>query len=234
MEDHEPILITGCARSGTSIVGGIVHFCGAWGGIMTGPTPHNKKGQFENQAIRNELTKKSLSKAGFDPLGQKPLPNPATWKIDPLWRQKVFTVIRNQGYRGGPWFYKGAKMCLVWTQWADAFPNAKWIIVRRDPARIISSCLRTRFMRAYNDEAGWQKWVNVHLKRFQEMKDAGLNLVEVWPNKIIAGNYGEIKRVVSHLGLEWNREVVHNFVTPSLWSGRDKIDDVPCVDEEEE
>jgi len=215
-----PILITGCARSGTSIIAGITKFCGAWGGQMTGATRFNKKGQFENTEIRNGIVKVALRSAGLDPLGQDPLPDPQTWVIDPAWRNRVVQVIRTQGYPGGPWFYKGAKMCLFWSQWSDAFPNARWILVRRDPEDIVSSCLKTGFMRAYNSREGWMKWVNVHLKRFEEMHLAGLDVVEVWPSKIIAKDYEESMEAMDHIGLGWNQEVIEKFITPRLWSGK--------------
>lgn len=217
---HEPILITGCARSGTSIVAGITHFCGAWGGDMTGATRHNKKGQFENKAIRDALVKPALRSANFDPLGQRPLPTLEGMPIATDWRMLVMATINAQGYRGGRWFYKGAKMCLFWWQWHFAFPNARWIIVRREPEDIIKSCLRTGFMRAYHDAAGWQKWIDAHIRRFDEMRAAGLNIVEVWPSKIIGGRFGEIKNAIKHVGLEWNRDIVHDFIEPRLWHGK--------------
>ena len=63
----KPIFITGCARSGSSMTGGIVSLCGAWGGIMSGPTAYNKKGMFENAEIRNTMIKPLLERLGFDP-----------------------------------------------------------------------------------------------------------------------------------------------------------------------
>ena len=33
----DPILITGCARSGTSMIAGVINICGAFGGDMAGP-----------------------------------------------------------------------------------------------------------------------------------------------------------------------------------------------------
>ena len=222
MKDR-PILITGCARSGTSIVAGITNYCGAWGGQMTGATRFNKKGQFENTEIRNGVVKVALRAAGLDPLAQDPLPDPQTWVIDPSWRSKIFQVIDNQGYpekKDRPWFYKGAKMCLFWTQWSDAFPEARWIIVRRDPEDIISSCLKTGFMRAYTTRDGWMKWVKIHLKRFEEMRSAGLDVMDVWPSKIIAGDYEESMEAINHIGLSWNQDVIEDFISPRLWSGK--------------
>ena len=71
----EPILITGAARSGTSLTAGIISICGAFGGNTTGSTPYNRNGQFENSHIRNRIVKPYLVRMGVDKLGQYPLPD---------------------------------------------------------------------------------------------------------------------------------------------------------------
>ena len=218
---ERPILITGCARSGTSIIGAIVHYHGAFGGKMTGPTRYNPKGQFENDVIRNKLVKPLLRKNGYDPLGQHPLPNITKMPVEANWKRRVLAVMDEQGYKGGPWFYKGAKMCLFWTQWADAFPEAHWIIVRREEDGIVHSCLKTGFMRAYRKPEGWRNWIREHKKRFNEMAIAGLNMIEVWPSKIVNGDYSEIKTVIEHVGLQWDENVVKDFIEPKLWHSKD-------------
>ena len=215
---NRPILITGCARSGTSLVAGIINRCGAWGGKMTGRTRYNQRGQYENNEIRNNIVKPALRAAGFDPMGQNPLPDPLNFPIDDEWNAKVVGAILRQGYKNGPWFYKGAKMCLIWTQWHQAFPNAKWIIVRRDTKGIVESCLRTSFMRAYKNHQGWNYWVSEHLDRFKEMHDAGLDIVQVWAGPIAKEfYYDDIKSAVEHVGLKWDQGAVDSFVDSSLF-----------------
>lgn len=221
----DPILITGAARSGTSMTAGIIHICGAFGGDTAGPNIHNQKGMFENLEIRNGLTKPYLKKIGCDPLGQKPLPNSrqvfeVTQNQGEEWRNRVRMVIQAQGYREGQWYYKGAKMCLFWYMWHLAFPEAKWVIVRRDPEAIAESCLRTSFMRAYKTKEGWLEWVKVHEDRFRQMRKAGLNIIEVWPNKIIEGDCTEMKAMIEQLGLEWKQNIVDAFVDPALYGGK--------------
>ena len=66
-----PILITGAARSGTSMVAGIVHRCGAKGGAVLGPTPYNRRGQYENRRVTDTVVKPYLLMQGLDPLGAK-------------------------------------------------------------------------------------------------------------------------------------------------------------------
>ena len=53
IQDKSPIIITGCARSGASMVAGAFIKCGAFGGAMNN--------QFENLKIHNEIVPEYLS-----------------------------------------------------------------------------------------------------------------------------------------------------------------------------
>jgi len=228
----DPILITGAARSGTSMVAGAIHLCGAFGGNMSGPNRNNQKGMFENARIRNNITKPYLSAIGVDRLGQYPLPDVSSLVIPTDWRRQVEKVMISEGYKGGPWFYKGAKMCLTWPVWHYAFPDARWIIVRRRTGDIITSCLKTGFMQAFrykenqmavgaaDEREGWLWWVHQHEKRFVEMIEAGLNVKVVWPERMVQGDYKQLFEAIDWLGLRWNSAVL-NFVDPKLWKARE-------------
>ena len=212
-----PILITGCARSGTSMISGIIDGHGVFGGETSGPTRYNARGMFENARIRNEVVKPYLKGIGVDPLGQYPLPDVTA--LDPFegLQDTVAAILRDQGYTEGRWYYKGAKMCLIWPLWAEAFPDAQWIIVRRRDEDIIRSCMLTGFMRAYAGAKGWSGWVEEHKKRFAEMWAAGLQVREVWPARLLTGNFSEARNMIEWLGLEWNEEVTRAFIDPRLW-----------------
>lgn len=212
-----PTLITGCARSGTSLIAGIVHLCGAFGGDLLGPITWNQKGMFENLYIRENMVKPYLGAIMADPKGQRPLPIAETVPVIQDWDEFFLKVMVEQGYKEGPIFYKGAKMCLMWPVWKAAFPNAKWIIVRRDNKGIIKSCLRTPFMNAYNNEEGWQEWINHHILCWDEMHNAELDILEVWTPPLIDGDLSGAKEMIQWLGLEWDEEKVDEFVTPEIW-----------------
>jgi len=217
-----PILITGAARSGTSLVAGSIFRCGAWGGELAGSTSSNKRGMYENTYIRNHIIKPFLKSLGLDPMGQRDLPDtsmflPVSSELALIWRNKILTVIKDQEYKKGPWFYKGAKMCLFWPVWHAAFPNAKWIIVRRDPDSIVASCLKAPFMRTYKTPSGWLGWVAKHEEKFEEMLNARLNIYEVWPQRMINGDYAQMQIAVNGVGLGWKFDEVQKFVEPSLW-----------------
>lgn len=230
-EMPSPILITGCARSGTSMITGVINMCGAYGGDMAGANRNNLKGMFENSRIREDIVKPYLRKLGVDPKVQYPLPDVANLPIPNNWRHSVEAVIKNQGYAGGPWMYKGAKMASMWPIWHHAFPNAKWIIVRRKTSDIIKSCMRTGFMRAFDleknrnaigvdtPEEGWLWWVHQHEARFIEMIQAGLNVKQVWPHRMVYADYEQMFDTIDWLGLKWKSEVL-SFIDPLLWHTR--------------
>ena len=217
------ILITGCARSGTSLVAGIINLCGAFGGKMRPPNVNNKKGMFENTAITQNIVKPFLKSIGADTMGQNPLPDPIKIRRKIVsdgndWALRVLNVLREEGYKNNRlWFYKGAKMCLMWEMWHSAFPDAKWIIVRRDKQKIVESCLRTSFMRAYKDRQGWSQWVDWHEKRFKEMLENKLDAIEISSEKVILGDLSEVKTIVIETGLSYNEEAIRNFVSPELF-----------------
>ena len=219
MISNEPILITGCARSGTSLIAGIINKCGAWGGNMRGQSRWNPKGQFENEEIRHSIVKPYIKSMGFDPMCQKPLPEIDKLKPFDI-RSKVLDAFVRQGYPGGRWMYKGPKMCLIWPIWREAFPGAKWIIVRRKTEDIVDSCMRTSFMRKHKNPDGWGEWIAEHEKRFKEMQDAEMDVREVWPIKAIQGDFTEVKEMILDCGLQWNEKAVKEFVSPELYHGK--------------
>lgn len=222
-----PILITGCPRSGTSIIGAVMNQCGAFLGNTT------KRGMFENIRIHDEIVKPYFSRMGVDPKGQYPLPDLSAISIPMDWRQKVEQIILNEGYEEGSWMYKGTGMSLVWPVWHYAFPNAKWVIVRRRTPDIISSCLKTGYMNAFSDEDvqskvnvisesdGWLWWVHQHIQRFTEMIQEGVNCKQIWPERMVYGDYQQLHEVLDWVGLPWKSEVL-NFIDPILWGGSKK------------
>jgi len=214
----EPILITGCARSGTSLVAGIINVCGGFGGAMTGEMGHNPKGQFENWYLRDHVEKPILSFYDSDPMGQHPLPDTENMQPTPLLKEIFYLVMMMNGWSGQQIFYKGAKMCLMWPVWDYAFPNAHWLIVRRNAKDIAKSCMNTSFMNAYKDEIGWFKWIEQHEKRFEQMYQNLNNVSEVWADDLIAGDLEPIKKFIMNFDdLEWDEGEVLDFIDPDIW-----------------
>lgn len=199
---------------------------------MAGPNSYNAKGMFENTRIRQSIVKPYYVSLGVDQLGQFPLPDTKDMLIPPGWQDRIEEVMLDEGYQDGPWMYKGAKMCQHWPVWNYAFPEAKWVIVRRKTPDIINSCMRTGFMRAFgktmfqkavkakNEYEGWLWWVHYHEDRFREMMQEGLQTQEVWPERMVDGDYSKIQEMIEWLGLEWREDEVKAFIEPKLWKAK--------------
>lgn len=229
------ILITGAARSGTSLIAGIIEICGGYGGTMFGAHPHNRKGMFENTYIRENIMKPYLKQIGADERCQYPLPKKRKIKDIPNLEMKINDIFKEQGWDGRQTlFYKCTKINHVWNVWDSNFPVAKWVIVRRDSNNIVNSCMRTGFMRAFNNEwvrrqvnaktteEGWFWWVRQHEKRFKEIKHHTNNNIEIYPSKMVEGDFSEIKGLITWLGLEWKEKEVKQFIEPKLFHTKKK------------
>ena len=225
MIEQSPILITSCPRSGTSMIAEVINMCGAFGGKMS------KRRMFTNDKILDSVVIPYFNSINADPSGQYPLPSIKNIPTD--WKQRIERIIIDEGYQKGLWMYKDSKLSLMWMIWDYAFPNAKWIIVRRRTGDIIQSCLKTAFMEAFAEQAnrntigvtterdGWLWWIHQYEKRFVAMIEAGLNCKVVWPERMVHGDYQQIYETLEWLGLSWNKDVV-NLIDPLLWNVRRK------------
>jgi hypothetical protein len=205
------IFVTGCARSGTSLITSILQAHGCNLGL-----PNRINSLFENVGVRQNVLKPYLSSIGADPLGQRKLPN--TNELEPVagLREKVLHYIVGNEPRA----YKDAKLTLIWPVIDHAFPEAKWVLVRRNGERIVESCIRTDFMRSSDDPAYWAKWVAEHEARFEDMRRK-LYLIEVWPDAMI-DEPNAFKSVTDFLGLEFNRKAVEACINRKAWHGHER------------
>ena len=180
----------------------ILYKCGMFIGETCGPTTHNRKGQFENLNIVNMVEKPYLRGIQMDPKAQKPLPTYKDLIPDPSRRRDVLEIMKKQGLQEDKiWGFKCCKGVTDWPVWNGAFPNAQWIIVRRNSEAILDSVKRTSFMSRRNTRESWQEWVDYHLNRFEDMKKA-LTCYEVWSDKFLEGDYSDLW-FLPEIGLKW-------------------------------
>ena len=217
-----PIFVTGAARSGTSLTMGLLTHMNPslYTGKLCGPTSANKKGQFENTELRNTIVKPWLRANGYDPMGQKPLPRIGEYKIPKSFRNDVLGVLKAQGWNGQDRIiYKGAKICLTPDIWDDAFPDAKFIIVRRPNKQIVNSCLRTNFMRKCKGAAGWERWLEQHIINFEHMMTC-YDCKEIWTDKLVKGDKSELLEICDWLGLKYSEKTASDFISPALYTSK--------------
>lgn len=200
------IFVTGCARSGTSLTAQLLqaHGCNL-----------GENGQlnvlYENLDIREHVLKPYLRSLGADPLGQRGFPD--IDKLKPL--NGLANSLNSILGPHEPRAYKDAKLTFVWPVFRDAFPDAKWVLVRRDREKIIDSCLNTGFMFAYADRHGWSHWIDQHEERFERMH-AELHLIEFWPDQVVM-DPDAFERVAQFLELTYSRVATKTAVDAKLW-----------------
>ena len=220
-----PVFITGLPRSGTSMTAGIL----AELGIFTGPTipggDANPKGFFENIIIREKIIKGILRAGKFCSLGVKSLPpqnfdKKVNFGNSKSLRDILIEIITIQGFNNDkPWLIKDAKLTLMWRIFNRQFPNAIWIVVKRDRKNFIRSCLKTDFMLQHsNQEKFWNNYADNYEIRLDELiKNVG-NLIKINTDELITGDYKQIEILCDKLKISFSKEKVENFISPQFWN----------------
>ena len=222
MLQDRPILVLGLPRSGTSIIAGALQACGAWLGHTVPAGRSNPKGFFENVFLREQVNKPILQQLDCDPLGVHKLPVLDSLPTIDWVEEKVRTNLTTEGYPGTiPWVFKDPKLSLIWPIWRHAFPQARWIIVRRDVEDVVRSCLRTHFMVHHStDPAFWRTFADAYLERLAELQQSEVWYREIWPRDVVAGDRQALRGLVEDLEMSWNERAVRRLVKPRFWHSR--------------
>ena len=220
MTEKAPIFVTGVERSGSSIVARILCICGAFTGEV-------------NNMHENIKMKGMLQEFIQENPNDELIPVTDTLFIPVNWKKKVQSILESDGYSEGVWMYKDSKLTQTWPIWNYAYPNARWIIVRRRTGDVIQSCVKTGFMRMFKEEEnrervnvsteeeGWLWWVHQYEKRFVEMIESGVNCKQVWPERMVTGDYHQMYETLEWVGLQWNSKILET-IDPMLVKGRRK------------
>lgn len=211
---NSPIIVTGIERSGSTLIAKCLELSGAFTGKCSG--------RFENLRLKT-LLDSSFSMSGYNPKNQYPIPDTNMIKIHNL-KERIEMIMYQEGFTGeGAYMVKHAKIAECWSKWHEAFPNAKWVIVRRKPTEILNSCLLTSFMHSYadcsiqkeiqveNEREGWMWWIKQHENILTQFAQSGAYYKEVWPERMATGDYSQIYQLLEWLGLEWSDSIVEQI-----------------------
>lgn len=229
-----PIIITGTPRSGIWLLAGAFEAAQAFGGTLDwkGKQP----GDGENIEIRDRLERPLLEGIGCEPRGYGMLPSVnrikglacnERFRLTSIWRETVDNIFTAQGCPDGAVRFIASRVaCLLWPLWHAAFPEARWIIVRRDDADIINSCKATGFIESYRTagescrrvrtEKELRLLIDGYQERFGQMEHAALSLQEFWPQQLFDGKLDSLRIVLEANDLGWRPEVAE-FVRPHQW-----------------
>jgi len=217
---NQPIFVTGAERSGSTLLAKIFDICHVHIGTVSTMYEH--------------LGFRLLMDSYLDTNKNGSLfPETKSLKIPVDWNELVLSILKSEGYKDGPWLCKGSHVTQMWPIWHYAFPNARWIIVRRKTPDIIQSCIKTGYMKTFKDpvnwekvvvnseEEGWKWWIHQYEKRFVEMIETGVNCKQVWPERMVHGDYQQVYETLEWLGLKWNSKIVET-IDPMLIKSRRK------------
>ena len=210
MATQDPIFICGSQRSGTSMTAAVFHANGAFGGRMRS-TFNLDRCPFESMVV-SDLLNKQCSHIGIDPSVHGQLPKEVvdfnlSWLTG--WLTREFSY---QGLKEQVWFVKNSKLLFFWRMWNNAFPNARWILVRRDPKEVATACVRTYTMTGRTQYEEWLEWAEWYGRQMDEVKSVVGRSFEVWPEKMFKRDFKEIRTAVESCGLEWNQLVVDQLL----------------------
>jgi hypothetical protein len=143
----------------------------------------------EHSVIKKAILRPYLQAMGADPMGYAPLPpeDPALHQPLPGGKMKLLTILLTSGYRGGVWMLKSSRLILMWPALHKEFPNALWVVVRRDAEEVVRSCTATGS--GAPDGMDWRGWVASYERRFLQLAENGANVIELWPSDFFKGEY---------------------------------------------
>jgi len=226
----EPIIITGTPRSGLALVAGTVAACGGFGGLVEMGRP-GAPGSFENLELRESLERPLLKGLGCDPKGHGVLPALAIVRklaevLSGQWRKRTDRIFIRQSSREAVDYSKpnfhpfisSQVAALLYPIWNRAYPKARFVIVRRMPQAVISSCQKVGYVKfARPDEQSWVAMVNHYAAAIDCMKEEGLDVFEIWPSKIIAGDFSDLPKLMEYCDLIYQKDRVKDFLLPIVW-----------------
>ena len=217
--EYDPIFITGAERSGSTLIARILDMCGVYSGRCNGMYEHTTITEFTNDYLKDF------------PLG---FPETKDIYIPAHWREAIEGVLIVEQALNKHWLLKSATLARMWSVWNYAYPDAKWLIIRRRTGDVIQSCLKTGYMRVFKnqqnlnslgfikEEDGWLWWVHEYEKKFVEMIQAGLNCRVIWPERMVTGDYHQMYETIEWLGLKWNNDIP-KVIDPLLNKSREVL-----------
>jgi hypothetical protein len=220
MQLNQPVFVTGVERSGSTLVARILTLSGIFTGKVTT--------MLENAELK-ELCSKFIA---FNSTGGL-FPHTQDLKIPVSWKSTVDKILQEEGYETGKWMFKCSLLTQMWPIWNYAYPNAKWLIVRRRTGDVIESCVKTAYMVTFkaqenldtvgviDEREGWKWWVHQYENKFREMIETGVNCKIIWPERMVVGDYQQIYEMLDWLGMQWNSKIVET-IDPMLVKSRRK------------
>jgi len=114
--------------------------------------------------------------------------------------RSMVPLCSNAGFHGDVFSQDPAYM-YEWKPIHRLYPEACWIIVRRDATSIIQACKKTDWISYCTDNKCWNKWHDANLEIIKDMK-CHINWREVWPTACLNGDLSSVRSAVKHFQLK--------------------------------
>lgn len=195
------LIIVGFHRSGTSLLTQLLHSAGLFvGEELLGAMPSNPYGHFEDREVL-EIHRQILDDNG---VGWQVDAPPALYVSPDAW-QRMQDLIARRHASHPLWGFKEPRVCFFLGVWKYLLPDAKFVVVYRDP----SETTRSLHARHAGDYLRGNGPAESHLRFFRE-PDHALRLWDTYNRAII--NFARVHLddclVVAHSGLAAGYPVV--------------------------
>jgi hypothetical protein len=215
----DPILVAAPPRCGTSMIAGLLVQHGVQVGHHRGPHKDNPKGGFENEHIK-QFIKDELAKNGYElnPIRHINQNETIYWFEDnPVFKDVIEQAIKDPD---SPWLFKEFRILMTWLQWQRHFPNAVYVLNRRNLDDNLKSMLVHPAISKrgpWGDLRDWIRWAH---KRQEEI---AAECPHVWVDvdKIWQGDMDEARKVVEGCGIQFDEQIAKDWIDPTLWHNRD-------------
>lgn len=224
------LIIAGFHRSGTSLLTQLLHSAGLFvGDELLGAAPSNPYGHYEDAEVL-KLHRAILERHGDEWQWDSAFPfyiGPDHWE-----RMRAFAQKRNLAHR--TWGFKDPRVCLFIGQWKYLLPDAKVVVVYRDPGE----CVRSMEVRQATALIKGEGPTRRHRRFFTE-PDHGLRLWDTYNRALISfvrryeedclvmpftrltENYPVIQEINARLGGDLDPVPTESVFDPSVTSLRE-------------
>lgn len=210
-----PIFIAGPPRSGTSLTARLLAEHGVWTGECILADSHNERGYYENVAmvdiVKNILKKNgSYARADAQP--------PARFTYLPDIRAEFLKIVKTTG----PWLFKDSKLLLLYNIFIGAFPEALWVLTRRNIEANIASLLNHKvWARRYRDDEEKQTNLGIMIRDLMlhqfDLTIKTSNYIWVNPEDFVRGDREAVQIFIETCGLTFNQKACMRAIEPELW-----------------
>lgn len=218
MSNGKPIIIFSMPRSGSSLTTMMLSKAGVFTGETKPADKFNPNGYYENISINSSVVGYLRS---TDRLGLGFRYHPTYLEPAGLWfKETVLQSLHKQGFEDdgiNKWAYKDPKNVWVWRTWHEHFPDADFLIVRRDREEVMQSIERSPWMNRYDNPYDWERMLLIYEYIFDTISQVHKNTHTFNISDVMKGELKKISLAFHDTGVDFSADV-YNCIDRKLWN----------------